>query len=81
MIQTENLIFKSHLDFSYKVYFNCRLTEEQFWKNYFYRVSLIKQSLQANSAVMKEPDQDMGAEHLSHDSEQHEMKNNIAGMT
>ena len=43
-------------------------------------MSLIKQSLQANSAVMKDPEQDTGTEHLPHDSEQHEMKNNIAGM-
>ena len=41
---------------------------------------MIKQSLQANSAVMKDPEQDTGAEHLPHDSEQHDMKNNVAGM-
>ena len=55
---------------------NYRLTEEQFWKNYFYRVSLIKQSLQANSAALKEPEQEVGAEHLPHDSEQ---KNDLVG--
>ena len=58
------------------LYLDYRLTEEQFWKNYFYRVSLIKQSLQANSAALKEPEQEAGAEHLPHDSEQ---KNNLVG--
>lgn len=71
------IVYHVHL-LSSEVYF--RLTEEQFWKNYFYRVSLIKQSLQANSAIMKDPEQDTGAEHLPHDSEQHDMKNDIAGM-
>jgi len=61
------------------MHLNYRLTEEQFWKNYFYRVSLIKQSLQANSATFKEPEQEVGTEQLPHDSQQHEAKNNLVG--
>ena len=39
-------------------------------------MSLIKQSLQANSAALKEPEQEVGAEHLPHGSEQ---KKNLVG--
>lgn len=42
-------------------------------------MSLIKQSLQVSTASDKDPEQEMGAENLPHDSEQHEMKNYLVG--
>ncbi|XP_065907438.1 synapse-associated protein of 47 kDa-like [Dysidea avara] len=53
-----------------------KLTEEQFWKNYFYRVSLIKQSLQSNLASVRPAEQDTGED--QHESAAHELKSDLA---
>lgn len=50
------MLFVSLLFFTLRVVVSClvySVTEEQFWRNYFYRVSLIKQSAQLSAMAQQ----------------------------
>lgn len=47
-----------------------KITEENFWRNYFYRVSLIKQSSQLTSLAAKSGDERKGSGSASHSSDE-----------
>lgn len=54
LLKTRNILFyqRDYYLFLHVIHF--RVTEEVFWKNYFYRVSLIKQSAQLTALAAQQ---------------------------